>query len=102
VQFTTFVVGNLHRTVSTDVVLSHHFTLNLPATSVYAMLQGFHVQFVDPDHRWARTRIAITPRFRPGDSAGIVDVTFSFPGDRRGAVGPRKISALVSVLLIGT
>lgn len=101
-QFATFIVGNLNRTISVDAVLSHHFVLNMPAKKVHVLLQGFHVQFIDPDHRWSRTRIAIAPRFRPGDSSGIVEVTFSFPSNRQGAPGPRKISALVSILLIGT
>ena len=95
-QFLPLTVGSPNLEFPPTVSLIVPFTLAQPASSARAVLQGFDLQYADPDHHLRRIHVTLTTFHGSGDRSGTVQVEFALRDD-----SPHShISGQVSLLIV--
>ena len=96
-QFLPITVGSPNLEFPPAVSLNVPFMLGQPATSARAVLQGFDLQYADPDHHLRRIHVTLTTFHGTGDRSGTVQVEFALRDDSAHS----HISGQVFLLVIG-
>ena len=80
-QFLPLTVGSPNLEFPPTVSLNVPFTLPQPASSARAVLQGFDLQYADPDHHLRKIHVTLTTLHGSGDRSGVVQVEFALRDD---------------------
>jgi hypothetical protein len=95
-QFVPISFGDLNLVFPDSVSVTKDFTFFRPANTAEAVLQGFDLEYDDPDHHLRRIKVALKTHFHPGDQGGSVEIAFSLIDNSH-----EIISGQVDLLVIG-
>jgi len=95
-QFVPISFGDLNLIFPDSVSVTRDFTFSRPANTAQAVLQGFDLEYDDPDHHLRRIKVALRTHFHAGDQGGPVEVAFSLVDNSH-----ETIRGKVDLLVIG-
>ena len=95
-QFVPITFGDINLTFPDTVSVTRDFQFPQPANGAHAVVQGFDLEYNDPDHHLRRIKVNLTTHFQPGDRGGSVEVAFSLVDNSF-----EMISGQVDLLVIG-
>src|SRR5215831_17518129 len=65
-QFVPISFGDLNLIFPDSVSVTRDFTFSRPANTAQAVLQGFDLEYDDPDHHLRRIKVALRTHFHAG------------------------------------
>jgi len=95
-QFAPITFGNINLVFPDNVSVTKDFQFPQPARTAHAVLQGFNLEYSDPDHHLRRIKVKLTTHFQSGDRGGAVEVAFSLVDNSF-----EMISGEINLLVIG-